>query len=169
MLFDRYGITYGENGSNIVEPEKSAVATIIHLATLGKDYAKYLENARALAPDLSSPEMQKSVDNAKEILFNDVRRPKAVLLLQGGERAVEENFADGQFFPIKVSEQDLNDLRTYASTVILSKEAYLAGRWNGRKLLPEGERKDQACANLLNLAAQKGYISNINKKSDVLY
>lgn len=57
VLFDRYGITYGENGSNIVEPEKSAVATIIHLATLDKDYSKYLENARALAPDLSSPEV----------------------------------------------------------------------------------------------------------------
>ena len=168
-LFNKYGVTYGNNGSNITEPEKSAVATIIHLATLGKDYPKYLENAKALAPDIKSQQVQKSVDNAKEILFNDVRRPKAVLLLQGGERAVEENFADGQFFPIKVSEQDLNDLRTYASTVILSKEAYLAGRWNGRKLLPEGERKDQACANLLNVAAQKGYLSNINKKSEVLY
>ena len=169
LLFDKYGITYGDNGSNIIEPEKSAIATMIHLATLGRDYPKYLENARKLYPDITNPAVKNSIKNSKEILFNDVYRPKAVTLLQGGERAVEENFLDAGFIPIEVSEKDLNDLRTYASTVILSKEAYLAGRWNGRKLLPEGTRKDQACANLLNVANQKGYVANIDKKSEVLY
>lgn len=168
-LMDKYGITSDGNNSNILDPEKSSIATIIHLATLGKDYPKYLENAKALAPDLNNPQVQMSIKNAKQILFDDVRRPKSVLLLQGGEQAVKENFADAGFIPVKVTEQDLNDLRTYASTVILSKEAYLAGRWNGRKLLPEGARKDQACANLLNVAVQKGYIANINKESKVIY
>lgn len=168
-LMDKYGITSDGNNSNVLEPEKSSIATIIHLATLGKDYPKYLENAKALAPDLDSPMVQASIKNAQDILFNDVRRPKFVFMLQGGEQAVKENFADAGFIPVKVTEKDLNDLRTYASTVILSKEAYLAGRWNGRKLLPEGVRKDQACANLLNVAVQKGYISNINKKSSVIY
>ena len=68
-----------------------------------------------------------------------------------------------------LTEKDLDDLRFYASTVELSKDAYLAARWSGKALIPAGDRKDIACRNLLNIAAQKGYVANIDKTSKVIY
>ena len=169
VLFDKYGVTYNGSECNIIEPEQSAIASIIHLATLGKDYPKYLENARALRPNLNDKNVQESLERAKQILFNDTERAGAIYTLQHGKKdAIRAGYYPG-FLNSPPTQRDLNDLRLFASTVILSKESYLAGRWNGRKLLPEGKKADQACANLLNVAAQKGYMANINKKSEVLY
>lgn len=163
-LFKQFGITFEKNRSNILKPEQSAVATIIHLANMGKEYPKYLQAVGELMPDLSSPAVIQSLSNARRILFNDSLRPIAIKAVKAGENvdmAVLESAG--------LSVKDLDDLKTYAKTVILSKDAFLAAKWNGRKFIPIGQGSNYAYANLLNIAAQKGYVSNIDKTSRVLY
>lgn len=160
-LFSKYGITFENNNSNIIEPEKSAVATIIHLSKLAKGYSPYLAQARELLPEMNNPSIRYSINNAKRILFNDKLRPKAIEALRQSGNGIEQ--------VSEITLKDLDDLRIYASSVVLSKDAYLAARWNGRVVLPIGEKKDIACANLLKTAAQKGYIPNIDKTSNVIY
>ena len=170
-LFRKYGITFENNRSNILKPEKSAIATMIHLAELYKDYPKYLQEIYAIRPNTYRVTIKKSIQNARKILFDKDKRPDALNALTGILHAKDTQpagmttmaeFAD-------VTTKDLNDLRTYASTVVLSPRAYLAARWNGRKVIPSGEGCNIACKNLLNLIAQKGYIANVDKTSKVLY
>jgi len=166
-LFDKYGITYDNTNSNILDPEKSAIATMIRLAEIGEnDYPKYLASIKDIKPDTSSVEAKKTIEHAKNLLFNNLVRPDALetLIMQNG--SVEEEW---QFDALGLSNEDLDALRFYASTVELSKDAYLAARWNGKALIPTGDRKDIACRNLLNIAAQKGYVANIDKTSKVIY
>ena len=166
-LFDKYGITYNNTDSNILSPEKSAVATMIRLVEIGeKDYPKYLKSLAEIKPDTSTVEAKQSIKNAQEILFNNLIRPNALEALTSENGSQYEDF---MFETTGLNNKDLDDLRFYASTIELSKDAYLAARWNGKALLPIGVRKDIACKNLLNIAAQKGYVSNIDKTSKVIY
>lgn len=170
-LFKKYGITFDNNGSNILQPEKSALATLIHLSVLDKDYPLYLAAARKRHPNLTSVSVRRSIENAKKILFDDERRPLAL------ENLVNHNTSPCQAsFVTNPAERvlshiakDMDDLRIYARTVELSPEAYLAARWNGKKIIPSGAKADIACRNLLNIIAQKGYIANIDKTSKVIY
>ena len=167
VLFDKYGITYDNTNSNILEPEKSAIATLIRLAEIGEnDYPKYLASINEIKPDTSTAEAKQSIKNAQNILFNNLVRPQAMeaLISPNGTPLEEWNLQTAD-----LTEKDLEDLRFYASTVELSKDAYLAARWNGKAVLPIGDRKDIACRNLLNIAAQKGYVANIDKTSKVIY
>lgn len=166
-LFDKYGITYENTNSNILNPEKSAIATMIRLVEIGeKDYPKYLNSVQKLKPDTSTVAAKKSIENAQNLLFNNLVRPDALeILTMENDTPYEAEMLD--FYGL--TQTDLDDLRFYASTIELSKDAYLAARWNGKALLPTGARKDIACKNLLNIAAQKGYVSNIDKTSKVIY
>lgn len=168
-LFKKYGITFDNNNSNILQPEKSALATLIHLATLDKDYPKYLEAVRKCHPDMSKISVRKSIENAKKIVFDDEKRPLAM------DNFVNHYVQEASFTinPMErlmsISGKEMADLRVYARTVELSPEAYLAARWNGKKIIPTGAKADIACKNLLNIIAQKGYIANIDKSSKVVY
>lgn len=167
-LFKKYGINFEKS---ILEPEKSAIATIIHLAEVSKDYPKYLERIRKLHPNTKDFKVKQSIKNAKQILFNDDIRPDALKALVGELYTKETQLAGittGAEFA-NVTAKDLEDLKIYASTVELSPEAYLAARWPGKTILPEGERKNIACRNLLNIIAQKGYIANVDKSSKIIY
>ena len=166
-LFDKYGITYENTNSNILDPEKSAVATMIRLVEIGeKDYPKYLNSVQKLKPDTSTVAAKKSIKNAQNILFNNLVRANALeVLAMKNDTPDEKEMLD--FYDL--TQTDLDDLRFYASTIELSKDAYIAARWNGKALLPTGSKKDIACRNLLNIAAQKGYVSNIDKTSKVIY
>ena len=163
-LFKQFGITFEKNRSNILKPEQSAVATMIHLVYMGKEYPAYLKAVGELMPDLSSPAVQKSVSNARYILFNDKIRPQAIKALRTGDNLDPKFLQEAE-----LSIVDIEDLRTYAKTVILSKNAFLAAKWNGRAIVPIGIKSKCAYANLLNIAAQKGYVSNIDKTSRVIY
>ena len=165
-LFKKYGITFDGNNSNILDPEKSAIATIIHLARLDADYPLYLDILESYKPNMSDSTVKQAIARAKEILFNDMLRPGAIAVLRYGEDIARQ---DVSLYIPKLSPKDYDALRTYASTVELSPQAYLAARWNGKKIIPEGAMSDVACANLLNIASQKGYISNIDKTSKVIY
>lgn len=166
-LFKKYGIICENNKSNILEPEKSAIATVIHLAELSKDYPKYLEEVKKIHPNPYRVTIRKAINNAKQILFNDNKRPEALKALTGKlyKKTVKATDTKLSDFTAK----DLNDLRVYASTVELSPQAYLAARWNGRKIIPSGKGSDIACKNLLNIIAQKGYVANVDKSSKVIY
>lgn len=166
-LFKKYGITYDNTNSNILNPEKSAIATMIRLVEIGeKDYPVYLNNLSKIKQNVSTEEAKKSIKNAQNILFNNLVRLNALEALTMANGSIEES----EMLDITgLTHKDLDDLRFYASTIELSKDAYLAGRWNGKALLPIGARKDIACRNLLNIAAQKGYVSNIDKTSKVIY
>ena len=177
-LFDKYGITYDNNKSNIVDPEQSAIATIIHLAQLKKLYPTYLKNADALKPDLNDPKVKKSIKNAQKILFNDQERPFAIEDLRTGrynERGLDDKNVDDENIRGMgyYSKKDIEDLKIYARTVILSPEAHLIAMWNGRGVVPDPSKSrkalDETYINLLNIAAQKGYVANIDKKSQVIY
>ncbi len=172
-LFDKYGITYNSNGSNIREPEKSAIATVIHLSRLAKDYPVYLENVRKLHPDLSDPAVKQSIARAQRIIFEDSKRPVAAESLRNGWWGQEQEASVSILNPMNdiynVNEKDIKDLMIYASSIELSPEAYLAARWNNQKVIPSGERMYIACKNLMNIAAQKGYIANIDKTSRIIY
>jgi len=166
-LFKKYGIIYENTKSNILEPEKSAIATVIHLAELSKDYPKYLEEVKKIRPNTYRVTIRKAINNAKQILFNDSKRPDALKALTGKLYA-----KTGMSAGTKIADftaKDLNDLRVYASTVELSPQAYLAARWNGRKIIPSGKGSDIACKNLLNIIAQKGYVANVDKSSKIIY
>jgi hypothetical protein len=163
-LFKQFGITFEKNRSNILKPEQSAVATMIHLANMGKEYPDYLKSVGELMPDLSSSAVKQSLQNARRILFHDKLRPVAVRAVRSGQAVDVEALNK-----VGLTLNDLEDLKQYAKTVILSKDAFLAARWNGRAIVPFGEKSRYAFANLLNVAAQKGYVSNIDRTSRVLY
>ena len=166
-LFKKYGIICENNKSNILEPEKSAIATVIHLAELSKDYPKYLEEVKKICPNPYRVTIRKAINNAKQILFNDSKRPEALKALTGKLYKKTVKAADAKLSDFTA--KDLNDLRVYASTVELSPQAYLAARWNGRKIIPLGNGADIACKNLLNIIAQKGYVANVDKTSKIIY
>lgn len=170
-LFDKYGITYSKNNSNISNPEKSAIATIIHLARLGKDYEIYLANVRKLHPDLTDASVKKSIEHAKRIIFEDEKRPVAAQALKDGLFSTQQSasIVNPMSDIFNINTQDVNDLLIYTSAMELSPEAYLAARWNNQKIIPSGERMYMAVKNLMNVAAQKGYIANIDKTSQVIY
>ena len=169
-LFKKYGITFDNNSSNILHPDKSAIATIIHLAALGKDYPVYLEAAKKCHPDMNSASVRKSIANAKKILFDDEKRPLAMECLLNNYTPNKASFEINPMNRVlQLTDKDIKDLRIYAKTVELSPEAYLAARWNGKRIIPAGTKSDIACRNLLNIIAQKGYIANIDKTSKVIY
>lgn len=161
-IFDKYEITYDNIDSNILEPEKSAIATIIQLSEYEKDYKKYKANVEKIKPDTTTQEAQKAILNAQNIIFNDVKRPEALSILtqhEGWEDICLENSS--------LTKEDLEDLRFYAKTITLSENAYLAARWNGKRVIPTGEKADIACKNVINTVAQKGYIANIDKTTPI--
>ncbi|MBO6180929.1 hypothetical protein J6O86_04510 [bacterium] len=137
------------------------------MAELSKDYPKYLEEVKKIRPNTYRVTIRKAINNAKQILFNDSKRPDALKALAGKLYA-----KTGMSAGTKIADftaKDLNDLRVYASTVELSPQAYLAARWNGRKIIPSGKGSDIACKNLLNIIAQKGYVANVDKSSKIIY
>lgn len=168
-LFTKYGITFDNNNSNILQPEKSAIATLIHLAVLDKDYPVYLDTVRKHHPNMASTSVRKSIANAKTIIFDDEKRPLAMDNLINGYVQKAEMSINPMEKLLSLSAKDMSDLRVYARTVELSPEAYLAARWNGKKIIPSGAKADIACKNLLNIIAQKGYIANIDKSSKIVY
>lgn len=179
-LFKKYGINQGQNTSNIQEdPGKSAIATIIHLANIDKDYPIYVQKVDSLKPDELDFNVMKSIANAKRIIFDDQRRPIAIQAIM--EEGMYEEARPQQagihtiLYPyehaIDVTTKDLEDIKIFAKTVKLSPEAYLAARWNGRKIIPSGTENQIKLAykNLINIIAQKGYVSNIDKTSKIDY
>lgn len=157
-LFDKYGVTYGNLTTNIQYPEKSAVATLIHLGTLQKGYDRYIDKMNEIAPDMSDPEVQKSIKNAKSIVFDDELRPKAIKALTQINNSKEES---EYLKSANLTQDDLNDLRTYAKGIQLSEKAFVAAGWPGKNIRPYGKSADLGCANLINAAAGVGYIANI--------
>ena len=163
-LLKKYGVTYGGNISNIINPEKSAVATIIHLNKLLKDYPEYLKIAKKFKPNMSDPSVISSIERAKTIIHDDAKRPLAIKAL----RAPDGTLAEQQALQESgLTLEDLDALRTYASTAELSPQAYLAAGWNGKMIIPEGSRKDIAYINLLHTICEKGYIGNIMQTTKV--
>jgi len=164
-LFKKYGITYENNRSNIVDPEESAIATMIHIATLRKKYNTYLEAIEPLKPDINDPKVQESVKNAQKLIFNNRIRPSIIYALQ------EQDYGNDELYYLK--EKDAEDLKIYARTIVLSPDAHLIALWNGRGVIPNPNKSPaalhQTYANLLYLAAQKGYIANMDKTSEVIY
>ena len=157
-LFDKYGITYNNLTTNIQYPEKSAVATIIHLGSIQKGYEAYLEKMDEISPDLSNPEVQESIENAKSIIFNDELRPKAIKALTRKNGSGDES----EYLKVaNLTQKDLEDLRTYAKSIRLSEKAFVAAGWPGKNIRPYGKSADLGCANLINAAAGVGYIANI--------
>lgn len=163
-ILKKYGITYGGNISNITNPEQSAVATIVHLDKLLKEYPEYLRAAKTIKPDMSNSEVLAAIERAKTLIHNDTTRPLAIRALRApkGTDAAKEALEQAG-----LTQNDLNDLRTYASTVELSPQAFLAAGWNGKMIIPEGPRKDLAYINLLHTICEKGYIANIMQTSKV--
>ena len=174
VLLDKYGITYGDNKSNIDKPEKSAIATLIHLAYLDKDYPVYLDRIRAVKPDTNDAVVQNSIKNAQIHIFDiftakDELTSKKDLVLSA---LTSINDSKQEKYLLKeagITSQDLDDIRVYASTVELSEPAYLAARWNGKRVIPHGNEKDIAVKNLVNIITQKGYVANINPNSKIYY
>ena len=157
-LFDKYDVTYDNLTTNIQYPEKSAIATMIHLGTLQKGYDNYLEKMNKIAPDMSNPEVQESIENAKSIIFDDEKRPKAIKALTQKNGSEEES----KYLSIaNLTQDDLEDLRTYAKGVQLSEKAFVAAGWPGKNIRPYGKSADLGCANLINAAAGVGYIAHI--------
>ena len=164
-LLKKYGITLG-NMSNIRESEYSAIATIIHIAKLNKGYNRYLSKIKLWSPDTTSETVKESLNNAQRILFDNKLRPIAIQAIRTA--GLKGNVAK-VLRHTNLTMKDLDDLRTYAKTVILSREAFIAAKWNGRVVMPIGSRADISCANLLKTAALKGYVANIDKTSTVRY
>lgn len=157
-LFDKYNITYDNLTTNIQYPEKSAVATLIHLGSIQKGYNHYLQKMNEIAPDMSDPEVQKSIENAKSIVFDDELRPKAIKALTQVNGSEEES---EYLKNANLTKDDLEDLRTYAKGIQLSEKAFVAAGWPGKNIRPYGKSADLGCANLINAAAGVGYIANI--------
>lgn len=178
ILLSKYGITYGNNGSNINKPENAAVATIIHLARLDKDYDQYLKSVREIKVDTENPEIQRAIKNAQKIIFNrfnsaaimdmdtPTKKEKALMALTRKNDTFREAFS---LWDAGISKSDLDDLRKYAASIELSEPAYLAARWRGISIVPDGTKKDIACANLMNIITQRGYVANIDKYSQIPY
>ena len=163
-LLKKYGITFGKNRSNITNPEKSAIATIIHLNELLKGYPEYLKAAKALKPNMSDPKVISAIERAKTIISDNAKRPLAI----GALRARQGTLAEKNALEVAgLTLKDLDALRTYASTVELSERAYLAASWNGKMIIPQGPKGDLAYINLIHTACNKGYISNVLQSSKV--
>ncbi len=163
-LLDKYDVTYNNLTTNIQYPEKSAIATMIHLGTLQKGYENYSKRMNEIAPDLTNPDVQKSIQNAKTIIFDDELRPKALKALTQKNDSKEEAKA---LKDANLTKNDLDDLRTFAKGVKLSEKAYVASRWPGKNIYPYGKSADLGCANLLKAAAGVGYIANITKDIEI--
>lgn len=156
-LFDKYGITYDNLTTNIQYPEKSAIATMIHLGSLQKGYEEYSQKMDEIAPDLNDKDVQKSIINAKNIINSDNRKLalKALTAKNNSEDEAEKLKA------ANLTQDDLNDLRTYAKTIKLPEKAFVAAGWPGKNIRPWGKNQDLGCANLINASAGVGYIANI--------
>lgn len=163
-LLTKYGITFGKNRSNITNPENSALATIIHLNELLKGYPEYLKSARTLKPDMADIRVISAIERAKAIIRDDTKRPLAIGALRAHQGTLAEKMA---LKKAGLTLEDLDALRTYASTIELSERAYLAASWNGRMIIPQGPRGDLAYINLIHADCEKGYISNILRTSRV--
>ncbi len=157
-LFDKYGVSHDNLTTNIQYPEKSAIATMIHLGTLQKGYDRYMKKMNDIAPDLKDSKVKKSVENAKTIIFNDELRPKAIKALtqKNGSKEEEKALKDAN-----LTQNDLDDLRIYAKSVKLSEKAFVTAGWPGKNIYPYGKSADLGCANLLKVASGVGYIAKI--------
>ena len=88
------------------------------MSELSKDYPKYLEEVKKIHPNPYRVTIRKAINNAKQILFNDNKRPEALKALTGKLYKKTVKAADTKLSDFTA--KDLNDLRVYASTVELS-------------------------------------------------
>lgn len=152
-LFSKYGVDFSDEK---ITPEKRAIGTIIHLAKLEKEYPKYLKEMEKLRPDFKDKEVQKSINNAVKIMSDDILAPFAVSEMDAVAHDVSFIVGDiGNLNIELLSKKDINDLRIYARSIILSKDVYLVERWDNHPIIPAGENGDSAAANILSLLLNK--------------
>lgn len=153
VMFDKFGIDFSDEN---ITPNKRAIATIIHLNTLDKEYPQYLKEVSALRPDYSDKSVMESVRNAERIMSDEILGPFAIAELDASARQMSYIMGDiGEIKFDLLSKKDLEDLRIYASGIVLSKDMYLVERWDNHPILPKGKDKDSACANILSFLLNK--------------
>ena len=149
-LFDRYGIDILDDDMPV---DKLAKASVIHALTIENTYPRYLQIIEKVRPNQADPKVQESIRNAQRILSDEVLSGVAVNELDASNLTfVDES---GTVFNSFISEKDLDDLRVYASSIILPKNTYVAEMWDLHNIFPVGENKDRACANILTAILDK--------------
>ena len=131
-------------------PDKRAIAAIIHINRLEKSYPNYVNKIKSLKPDLKDENIQTSIKNAERILKSEELSQKALAQLELSNiferyKVIDDIGITSDFLP----ETDINDLRTYAKTVILDKEDYILNTWCGNPVIPAGKNKDKAVLNII--------------------
>ena len=103
-----------------------------------------------MKPDLKDENIQTSIKNAERILKSEELSQKALAQLELSNiferyKVIDDIGITSDFLP----ETDINDLRTYAKTVILDKEDYILNTWCGNPVIPAGKNKDKAVLNII--------------------
>ncbi len=150
-IFDKYGIELSKNNFT---PEQKAIMTMVHLSRLDKNYETYLKTMKKIKPNLDDAEVQKSIQNAKSLLSDENVAEHAIdALYNFYEDFSVLSIKNGRFEIKQYSKKDLDDLKIFASTIVLPREEYLVQRWFSHPVTPSGKYKDRACAHILSLYA----------------
>ena len=137
-ILGKLGVTTGDI-NNLDEPEKCALATIVHIHKLEQDYPKYLSNDNiGIINDkskLSETEIA-NLDNFIKTLTTKEEWSKLLLvkdILKGNRTATTDQ-----------EKQLIEGAKLFVDTYVekLSKEEYVAARWNGKtRTKPSDETK----------------------------
>jgi hypothetical protein len=152
-LMDKYNIDISKKNFT---PQERAVMSIIHLAELDKNYSKYTDMMKKIKPDLNDPEVQKSIKNAKIIMSDEYAAESAINSLYNYIEDFSVLTLSEKGIGVETySKKDLEDLKIYAQTFVLPREQFLAEKWYGHPVVPNGKYKDRACAYILSLVADE--------------
>ncbi len=137
-ILEKLGVSTG-NMNNLDEPENSALATIVHIHKLEQDYPKYLTNDNiGIIKDRSELNDNEvaNLDNFIKTLTTEEEWSKLLLVkdvLKGNKVATTEE-----------EKQLIEGAKIFVDTYVekLSKEEYVAARWNGKtRTKPSDETK----------------------------
>ena len=153
--------------NNLDEPEKSAIATVVHLNRLEQDYKKYLSNDDIgiirTKEDLSKQELN-CLNKFIETLTEKEQWNKLLLV---------KNILQGKEVANTKEEQELVEgAKIFVDTCVekLSEEEYVAARWNGKtRTKPSDETKagqlNRYYDNMLQVYIDRARIAILNGKN----